>query len=99
MTEAAAGSFSHIHASGKDCLKVYCDNIAQKAKLLKVEALGDIPVDVSEPQKGYHREAVNQTVAPARLLRGVIKGVARNYQMRKLRGKLRPLKPYVSKSM
>ena len=78
MTEAAPGSFSHIHASGKECLKVYCENTAQKAKLLKVEALGDIPVDVSEPQKGYHREAVNQTIAPARLLRGVIKGVARD---------------------
>ena len=78
MREAAPGCFSHIHASGKDCLKVYCENTAQKAKLLKVEALGDIPVEVSEPQKGYHRESVSQTATPARHLRGVIKGVARN---------------------
>lgn len=76
MDTAGAGPISFMHPSGSESMKVYCRDAAQKIKLSSVTILGDIAVEMSEPIKGYHKQADSQRMASSKNLRGVIKGVA-----------------------
>ena len=95
MDATGVGAIAFMHASGPECIKVHCKSTGQKELLLKVEAMGDIAVEVSEPKRGYRNEALSQRVAPKINLRGVIKGVSLDVteaQVRKEAGVLKAVR-------
>ena len=73
--QAAVGKTVERVQSGAEHLKIFCASAEQKTKLLQLQTLCDLPIEVTEPVRGYRLETASQAAAPHSHIRGVIKGV------------------------
>src|SRR5207244_9293766 len=82
ITEAF-GKIDRIYITGKDSLKLYCSNEAQKRKVKSTVTLGDVDIIATEPVVGY-TQARNPRIVEVGV-KGVIIGVTHDITEEEIR--------------
>lgn len=69
------GKPEKIYVSGKESLKIYATNEAQRRKILETTAIGDMEISASLPIKGYNTKEYKHKPTIKNTIRGVITSV------------------------